>query len=407
VTWLFGVGLGLLALFPGLHYALVMAWAAPWLVQRFGLPDTLLCLLTAFGCAKGMHTLAVVYHPVAADQIASASPAQRLAHAGRGRLATRVMGTGLWIATLWVCAGFLLLAGLDRITGTGSGWWLRRAIDMRAWMWPVIIGWAGFTVWRSPHKLGTLVTMGACGLVGYWALWGSALLGNSHVLTPLLSGIFALPVLWQSFWQRGGRRPERGDDAEDEALDPSAPLVGAGIGLASVGLPGIGASSLVSVFEGVLGTDVSYMYLSQIAESSGEIGALMIGLLGLAERSATSAMLGQTLLEHGLSWEPGPGFLWTGLLHVVGGVWAGLQLVRLLGPGYRWLVHAVPMKLQALVVGAWVVRSIWEHTSFQGLSLALAGMLIVLGARQFRIPNQALFMCLVAPMACSAWGMKL
>ena len=401
---LVGAGLGLLALFPGFHFALLVLAAGPWFLAQFGLADGLLGLVTAITVARAMHTLAVVYHPVAADQLASADPAQRLAAAGQDQFATRLLGDGLWLGTA-VTVGLVGVATF--LSQVYNFPFLKWAIGLLAWaVVPMFVFWFGFTLYKAKNRLSTLVVVLAAGVLGIIALDHPAVRGSAHSMTPLLTGLFGLPVLLLVLGQKAHSVLTLGRTRQQRSLERDPPgeltLAGLGIGLLSVALPGLGTSSLVTLAQDWAEDDAQYLKMAALAETTAEMLALCLGILGLAQRSSDIAAITKVTSAAGHpEWVLGPVFPYAMLATLLGACGVGLVLVKVLGAPYRWGIKHVPQKLQAIVVAAGMVWVVWSHTGEWGLAIMLVGTLIHLGARQLRVPNQAFFACIVAPLALS------
>lgn len=407
--FLWATGLGLIALFPGVHFAMVLLVAGPLLLGQFGLASGLLALAWAVVIARSMHTLAVVYHPVAADQLASADPAQRLCAAGQGKFATRLMGEALWMGTVAVTVTLMLAITL--------GSWLqldliKAFIKGLSWLiWPFALVWLGLMLYQARNKFATLLVFVVSGYLGIVALQHPSVQGSHHAMTPLLTGLFGVPVLLLALLekhpaQRFGEQTQRERVAEREP-DATLRYFGLFAGLMSVVLPGLGTSSLISMGQDLAEDDAQYLSMASAAESMGEMLALTLGILGLAMRSSDAAVI-QKLVEtsHG-EFVLGPVFPYVLLGTLVVAAWVGLRLVSLVGIPYRVMLAIVPIKVQSLVVLGAMLWVVWSHTEGWGLAIVAVGTLIHLGARRLGTPNQAFFSCMVVPMVCSMLGLSL
>lgn len=396
-AWLAGTGLGLLALFPGFHFAMIILVAGPWILQHFSVTSAILCMASSVCTARCMHTLAVVYHPVSADNIASADPAQRLAAAGQGRYATALMGDALWTSVRVVCfilTGVLLVGMLQHENIIKSWMKLGSLITV-----PAILTWAGFVLWNAERKVSTLLAFMASGLLGVVALLHPAVEGSSHTMTPLLTGLFALPVLMATLLEKHSSRQRIQLEKQPE-VEVCADLEWFGMlaGLTSVVLPGLGTSSLVSVGQGFAETDADYLSMAAHAESTGELLALVLGILSIASRSSDAAIIQQVMETHIGEFALNPSFAFLLLGTLVVSCFVGLKLVKLVSFPYRLMVQLIPVKLQALVVSIAMVSLVWHHTRVWGLGIMLTGTLIHLGAKQLRVSNQVFFACMTVPM---------
>lgn len=404
-------GIGLIALFPGIHYALILMVLGPWLIKTFGAGPGLLGMAWSVVIARSCHSLSVVYHPVAADQIASAEPAQRLALKGQGQWATTVMGESLWLAVILVA----VLMGFNSLVFWITGQQLNifvNALKNSSWLtWPISVGWIGFVVSKAKRKKSTMLVLISSGLLGAVALLHPSIRGSSHAMTPLLLGLFSVPVLITTLRQNHGKNlRELGQDLElsqDPEKDPGEELkwLAIVIGLASVLLPGIGTSSLVSMGQGMTQSDSDYLALASLSEGFGEILAMVTGILGIANRSADASVINRILLtNNNIGPQLSNSFIYILLITLVCGTWLGLTLVHYIGPAYRYLVEIIPQKFQAMVILACVLVIVWVTSGYWGLGIVLVGTLIHLGAKQLSCPNQAMFSCLLVPMGLETLG---
>lgn len=400
-----GLGLGLLGLFPGFHFAMVLLAAGPWLVGKFTLTDSLLAMVVAVVTARAMHTLAVVYHPVAADQLASADPAQRLAARKQGRLATQIMGEGLWLGTMaTACVVGLTLFAQQVVHADLIKPFLQICLGLAPL---VFLGWVAFLLGRARRKLGTLLVMVASGLLGLIALTHPAVTGSTNAMTPLLTGLFGVPVLLLALLS-----PTK--QSKSRVVRPLLPLAqkapagevtwsGLVAGFCSVIIPGLGTSSIVSLFQDLVEDDIEYLKMASIAESFGETLALILGILMISFRSSDAAVIQRIITTSGsvVDYALSPAFPYLLLGILVISCWISLGLTSLLGIPYRLLLAIVPNKIQAGLVLTGMTWIVATHTGGWGIAIMLAGTLIHLGARKLGTPNQAFFMCLVAPMGLS------
>jgi len=400
---LLGTGLGLLGLVPGLHYAMVLLFSGPWVLDTLGLEHGIVALVWSVGIARCMRTLTVVYHPVAADNLASADPAQRLRAAGQGKLATRIMSDGLWLAAVVV----VVLVALGLLGSRFVGFDLFRAY-LKGLSWislPAFVGWFGFLVYRAKNKFSTVLVFAATGVLGAIALTHPSVRGSGVVMTPLLTGLFGLPILLLTLVDSSSSNqpsqavhlepvPER--DHPDELS-----WFGLFTGILSVTLPGLGTSSLISVGQDLAKDDAQYLRMAAVAESTGELLALCLGILLIADRSSDAAVISRLTTTTAGEYALGPQFPWAMLATLLAACWVGLRLTYALGFPYRLLMYAVPNKLQALAVAVGMVWIVWSHTGGWGIGVMLAGVLIHIGARRLGVPNQAFFACMVIPMCLS------
>ena len=400
----YGSILGLAGLIPGLHYALVLLAAGPWLLQQCGLLMGLLALVWAVCVARAMHTLTVVYHPVAADQLASADPAQRLRAGGQGKYATRIMGESLWIGgvTVVILVGSMSMLSMifhkDLIKG------LLQNLGFIAI--PAFVAWFGFMVWNAGNKGSTLFVFIASGILGVIALEHPSVRGSAQAMTPLLSGLFGLPILLSTLIEKRGKRVVTVEPVSERAHPEIITWMGMSFGLLSVALPGLGTSSLVSVGQNLTKDDAQYLRMSSLAESIGELIALTLGILMIADRSSDAAVISRIVTAFTGEYSLTPTFTWAMLATLISATWVGLRLVPVLGIPYRFLMYVIPNKVQSIAVAVGMLWVVWSHTGSWGLGITAAGTMIHFGARQLGVPNQAFFACMVIPMCLSMFEIR-
>ncbi len=389
--------LGMLALFPGFHFAMVLLVAGPWILNHFTLASGILCMASAVCVSKCMHTLAVVYHPVSGNNIASADPAQRLAAAGQGRYATALMGDAVWgsATTLAILLGAVVLFQTWLQTDL-----IKQAIKLISSLSGLaILVWIIALLASSKNLLATIFVFGSSAALGVIALMHPAVEGSTHTMTPLLTGMFAFPVLLNTLFEKHSSYQRIEVEKQDELeTDPGLKLIGFITGILSVGLPGLGTSSLVSVSQGLTESDAEYLTMASFAETTGEMMALILGILSIASRSSDAAIIQQALLKHTGEFAIHPTFMYLLLGTMLVSCWVGLKLVNVVSFPYRVMLNLIPVKLQALIVASAMIGLVWHHTSMWGMGIVLAGTLIHLGAKQLYVSNQVLFACMVIPM---------
>jgi TctA family transporter len=313
-----------------------------------------------------------------------------------------IMSKSLWISTLaasGVVCSLWTLEVLWGIPALKQIMWVGSVIT-----WPVLILWGTVTVLQSSSRLSTIFIMLCCGTLGVISLDHPAVRGHSQMITALLSGVFAIPILWLSFWQSNKKGRVRYSGLKPHPIEGRFKQLGPLIGLFAVAIPGLSASSAVSVFARTTSDEGEYLTLTSTAEGSGELFGLALALIGIAYRSSDAALLDQALRLGSITYQPNPQFPYLIGLTLLGSVWVGNNVVGWISPLYRWLVHAIPMKIQSLVVGTAGLWVVWEHTGVPGLLVVLVGTLIHLGGRMMGVPNQAFFACMIVPMAVTSLG---
>ena len=391
-----GVVLGSIALFPGFHFAMVLMVCGPWILSQFSLASAILCMASAVSIAKCMHTLAVVYHPVSADNIASADPAQRLAAAGQGRYATALLGDALWgsVQAASLILGFTLILGMVFKTNIVKDL-TKVGINLAI---PAILVWGVLLFIHSKNKLGTFIAFSASGALGVIALMHPGVEGSSHAMTPLLTGLFAFPVLLATLFEKRSRRKINLEKQPEVEVHGLLKIFGFVVGLISVVLPGLGTSSLVSIGQDLTESDAEYLTMAAFAESTGEVLALVLGIMSIASRSSDAAIIQQVIEKHSGEFALNPAFAFLLLGTLVVSCWIGLKLVKVVSFPYRIMLNLIPVKLQALIVAFAMIGLVWHHTSVWGMGIMIAGTLIHLGAKGLGASNQVFFACMTVPM---------
>lgn len=392
---LYGTLLGMLALIPGLHWGLSLLTLGALLCTKLGVNTGLMAIIWSVGVSKAAHTIAVVHHPVSVETIASAAPAQRLAAMGLDWWALTIMNKSLWISTLVVSGIICLLWSWQLLLGFPL---VKEAVTVGSMiMWPAIITWFLVTVYTANNKLATLMVLISSGLLGVLALDHPAVRGSEQMMTPLLTGIFAIPIVVLSFFSKVSDRRIR-CTIKPHRIKAEFKVLGPVLGLLGTLVPGLSASSVVSIAQGVTKDEGDYLTLTTCAESTGELMALVLGIMAISSRSSDVALLGQALQYASITYQPTNWVPYLMSLLLIGSVWMGNTLVEFISPMYRWVVHVIPMKLQALAVGSGALWVVWTHTGLIGMVVVLIGTVIHLTARQYGVSNQSFFSVLTFPM---------
>lgn len=395
-----GLALGLAGLVPGLHYAMVLLAAGPWVLSKFGIANGLLALVASVCAARAMHTLTVVYHPVAADQLASADPAQRLRAAGQGKFATLIMGESLWLSAVVVVAVVGVTTLIQHVLGINIiKSYLRY---MGVLVIPAFLLWVGFMLWQAKNTWSTFLVFIASGILGVIALEHPSVRGSAQAMTPLLSGLFGIPILVMSILEKPKNRKEVTiEPVSERKHHDELSKFGLLAGILSVSLPGLGTSSLVSTMQELAKDDAQYLRMASVAESTGELLALALGILTLADRSSDAAVISRIVTAAAQGYELGSQFPWAMLAVLAAASWVSLKLIPYVGIPYRFLMWVIPVKIQSITVAGGMLWVVWSHTGGWGINVVVAGSLIHFGARKLGVPNQAFFACMVIPMCLS------
>jgi TctA family transporter len=403
-----GLALGLVGLFPGFHFSMFLLMVGPWIIQLFSLAGGILCMSTAVCVARCMHTLSVVYHPINGQNLASADPAQRMAALGKGKEATEIMVRSLWISIRSVAAILLAIAVFNFIFRgnlikdmTGIGF----ALTI-----PAVIAWAIMVIVHARKKETTVAAMVASGVLGIFSLMSPSVEGSQHAITPLLTGLFAFPVLLSTIMSNSSSfstslsiyQPNQ-TQQQTQAVNWDLKLFGLFVGFISVMLPGLGTSSLVSTGQKFASTDEDYLTMASFAESTSELLALILGIMGIASRSSDAAIIQQIVAGSGdISIEPPFIILLVGVMLLA--CFLGIELAKAVSEGYRHVMQQVPVKTQAMVVAVPMMLIVWFQTGIWGMLIVAAGTLIHLGVKKHYVSNQVFYMSMVAPMVLSILG---
>jgi TctA family transporter len=271
---------------------------------------------------------------------------------------------------------------------------------------PAFVAWFGFMVWNAGNKGSTLFVFIASGILGVIALEHPSVRGSAQAMTPLLSGLFGLPILLSTLIEKRGKRVVTVEPVSERAHPEIITWMGMSFGLLSVALPGLGTSSLVSVGQNLTKDDAQYLRMSSLAESIGELIALTLGILMIADRSSDAAVISRIVTAFTGEYSLTPTFTWAMLATLISATWVGLRLVPVLGIPYRFLMYVIPNKVQSIAVAVGMLWVVWSHTGSWGLGITAAGTMIHFGARQLGVPNQAFFACMVIPMCLSMFEIR-
>ena len=398
-----GLLIGLIALFPGFHFSMILLFVGPGILHQLGPAGGILCMASAVCVAKCMHSLAVVYHPVSADNIASADPAQRLAASGQGSYATNIISDAMWFSTRFVAIvlGLIVVFGeyfqtnlIKELTKIGTVLTI-----------PAILAWVTAVLITSRSKIGTLVALGASGTLGVYALMSPHVEGSSHTMTPLLTGLFAIPVLIGTLVEKHSSRKKIHLQKQDELeVEDDLKLLGLVFGTISVLLPGLGTSSLVSIGQKFTESDAEYLSMASFAESTGEMMALILGIMSIASRSSDAAIIQQVIDKTTGEIAINSGFIFLLLGTLVVSCWLGIKLLGWVSFPYKVMMNLIPVKIQALIVAIAMIAVVWHHTQWWGIAVLVSGTLIHLGAKKLHVSNQVFFACMITPMLFSIVG---
>lgn len=389
-----------LSFVPGLHVALVLTLLFTSGVLKPLGPTGVPCFLAgAAGALVYARRLGTVYHPTASSEsAASLDPALRLTQAGRGRECLRLMVFGADVAWIPVAIG-LLVVTLGEATGVNLA--KEAAEAFRVITVPAIGLWALYTVLRSRHKGMTLTGLLLTGVAGYVVLHHPVLVGNEYQLAPLMTGLFAVPIMTQVLKERGAEVPAQLPWNGRLEGDPTKAVVGAFVGTLSGFFAGLGAGSLIGLLSGwCKDDDADYLLLSAAGEAADDILALVLVLVAGTGRSGEAVILGQAAQRPGL-----PQAL--ALIGAIAfGAWVGRKFVlKAEGSYLRFLTCLPPAFWGLLVIALGLVQVVATGHPLLGLGLTASAALIGLWSRQCRLPLQTAFAALALPLVAAHLGL--
>lgn len=391
------LGLGL-SLVPGLHAALGIALMLGVLIKALGGLGAACCVAAAVGVGFYVRHLGAVYHPSAgAVNVASLDPAMRLTNLGRGADVLRLMVLGTDMS--WVPVGILasilclgLLAGVNLANVAKS---------MLSLIGPLAIGWWVFyTCSRSAKPALTAIGFLIVGAYGYVVLHHPGLAGNEHQLAPLMSGLYALPIMLATLAARSKGLPPQKAPKKRLILKRHLGTTGAWLGCATGFLPGMGSSSVVGLAGSQAKSDEDYILLASAGQSSNDSLALLLMLAAGMGRSGESVLLGRAM--------PQPNFMAcvTVVLVFLISVAYGRKLVFQLESIYaRFIKSQPPVVWGALVIGLAILQVLMTGQILIGLGLTACGCMIALWCRVNHLPLQVSFSALACPLVIQSMGL--
>lgn len=391
-----------LAFVPGLHVALALSLLmASGLLGVFGPAGAGCFVAGAAGAVLYAKRLGTVYHPTASSEdAASMDPALRLTQAGRGKdcLKLMVFATDMSWIPLVVMVILMLIAsafGVDLAkVATGA---------LGAVCVPVILVWLFYVIKKSKRPWVTLTGLLVTGLVGYCVLHHPALVGNEHQLAPLMSGLFAIPIMWLVLRERHDQGfPEQFPVTPVIECDPGLAVIGSIIGCISGFFAGLGAGSLIGMFSGLTTRDEDYLLLSAAGEAANDSLALLLVLVAGVGRSGEAILLGRA--TGGGMPQMVPGLVL--FLAVAFGAVVGRKFVHAFEDHYLKFLTLVPPAFWAVVV---ITLALWQVVAtgalVPALCLMVAAACVAFWSRANHLPLQVAFGSLALPLLVAKFGM--
>lgn len=392
-----------LAFVPGLHVALALSLLlASGLLNPLG-PVAAGCFVAAAaGAVLYAKRLGSVYHPTAgSEDAASMDPALRLTQMGRGADCLKIMVFATDIS--WIpLIGMIGLLVLFNAFGVDAAKVATGALGLITV--PVILGWLAYVINKSKHKAATALGLVVTGLVGYCVLHHPLLVGNEHQLAPLMSGLFAIPIMWLVLKERGHKQeiPPQLPVSKLIEGDLGLAVIGSFIGCVSGFFAGLGAGSLLGMFSGLCHSDEDYLFLSAAGEAANDSLSLLLVLVAGIGRSGEAILLGRAT---------GGGIpnLTSGLVMfgaVAFGAIIGRWFTQASEANYLKFLMLRPPTFWACLV---LLLAVWQVVAtgqiLVGLSLMAAATCIAFWSRLNHLPLQVAFGSLALPLLVAKLGL--
>lgn len=382
-----------LALVPGLHLALVLAF----IVLIAPGPATACFVAAAAGSNVYAKRLALIYNPQAGSpDTVSPEPAIRLSRRGQGPLALRLAIAGSDVAAALVLALALVVVaaqacGIPIITWATA---LVRPITSL-----IILGWAIHVASSSKTPAKTILALATTAALGFICLHHPGLTGDAHQLAPLLTGLFTIPILLATV--KGGIPPQVMPTSFEFAQDPGLARLGALTGAATGFLAGLGAGSLCSLWAHKCETDEDYLLLSAAAETANDLLALVLVLAAGIGRSGEAVILSRLVPN------PSPVVAIVALLTIVAvsALVARTLVLRLEIPYIKFVRQLNPFVLPVFIFGLALTQVVSTQAPVVALALTVAAACTALICRRHDQPQQVAFAALALPLLLQQLGL--
>lgn len=393
-----GVVVGIcLSLIPGLHPALILGLIVASPIPAITGPGPCTCFIAAAaGVTIYSRRLNSVYNVAAgSDDTSSMEPALKMTADGDGATALRLMiaAADLAIIVAIVLAAVTTVFSFNDVNAPKALNQLLGPIGI-----VVILIWLAATVLKAKHKLLTILGLTAVAAIGYITLHHPHLTGDAHQLAPIMSGVFGIPIALTILMSPVNELPPQ-NKAKAIPVDPSLAVIGVVVGAITGFLAGLGAGSLVSLFESHAEDDAGYLLMASAAESMNDVLALGLILIAGMGRSGEAIALGkvagQTSIPQGL----------IGFAIVVIAAVIGRQLVFALEHWYQDFIRSQAPKTWASIIIAIASAQLLLLTHpITGILVTLAAIGVSLWMRSQSLPLQTSFGALAIPLVLQHVG---
>lgn len=360
-------------------------------------------IAAASGASLFTKRLALVMHPNAqSDAVASLGPVMAMVAQGDGALALDIMTYTTLQAYKILCAGGLVL-GLLAYVSKGM-----TSEVLKAWLGALslvlIPVWLLVTCWRSKNKRNTLIGFLVTGLYGWWIMHNPSVSGSENSTSLILVPLFGIPMCREALKTSGSHPRPLGKPRRQLEVNKDTIHAGVGVGVLAGILPGLGASSLVSMFFSCELSEETMVLLASSAESANDITALIIVLATGMTRSGEAVML-KSCLEQPNAWA-----ILTVILAAGFGSWVGYKFIK---ERSQWYSDIICQYKQTTVLWFVIALSLVPIGLSGGLSVTSqlnawggfgCGLIIAWWCRKAHLPNQVAFGALTLPIMFNDWG---
>jgi TctA family transporter len=397
-----GIATGLVcSSIPGIRLALAIALLLTTNPQEeMGSVVAAAFVAAAIGATVYTERLTMLLNPLGfnAQNIASMDPALRLVAQGKGEAALRIMLQAIDNSLVPIGAFVALVAIGAALSSKFTSY---VAAMMGSLALPMLLLWLVMTVKRSCNPVAALGGLLLTGLAGWLTFHNRLVAGHELSMVPLLTGLFAIPLAVVGWASK--EKPNLFQNGEGEAEDIQYPTswMGSGLGMVSGFLPGLGASSVVSLVESRMDSDEQYLAVSTSCETTNDlVGVFLVLAVGLA-RSGEAVQMSRLVTQPDLA-TISILLISTGL-----GVAASRHLVFSKGRAIGRIIHSLPTR--AVIIAALALNLI--QVGLAG-GATVMGQMIVWGivllaclasaySRALGLPNQVAFGALVVPLLVS------
>lgn len=349
---------------------------------------------TALGASLYARRVGMLLNPVGVNlnSLASLDPALRLAHSGQASVALDLMVQATTRAALPTSLVLVGLTWMNHLVPTTIGQLMKGLGAVVPW---AIALWAILLVGRAKRKAETGVALAITGYLGY-TVFHSSLSGVENSIVLLMFGMFTLPMaMWTS--------------SSIESLDLEYPLTGVEpkgwggwmgipIGAIAGSLPGLGNSSIVSMFEQSIENDRRYVSVATEAETTAEMLGVFLLLATGMSRSGEAVQISQALNGSMISTPAAMLVLVSLFCGMYVGHWM-LPLVVRIGLTIQQRTPGMVHILAGLLLGFAQVVVVAQHADIRLTACTVLGSFAcAMGIRWCGLPNQVSFGMLSLPV---------